>query len=87
MLFLVQFHKSVYFSRGLRVSILQVRIIQEFFFFFLISMNRLLPTTSNQSATKLELVINSKKLSSSVTWISKQVYKKGHRIRHKEELN
>lgn len=86
MLFLVQFHKSVYFSRSLRVSILQVRIIQEFFF-FLISMNRLLPTRSNQSATKLELVINSKKLSSSVTWISKQVYKKGHRIRHKEELN
>lgn len=47
-------------------------------------MNHLLPTRRNHSGTKLELVINSIKSYGSVTWLSNQVYEKGHRIRHKE---
>lgn len=45
------------------------------------------PASSNQGATKLELVINSIKSCSSVVWISNEVYVKKHRIRQKEKLN
>ena len=36
----------------------------------------MLPASSNQGATKLELVINSIKSCSSVVWISNEVYVK-----------
>lgn len=45
------------------------------------------PASSNQGATKSELVINSIKSCSSVVWISNELYVKKHRIRQKEKLN
>jgi len=47
----------------------------------------MLPASSNQGVTKLELVINSIKSCSSVLWISNEVYVKKLMIGHKEKLN